>query len=66
MLSNTFAGIKPSSAPGFMIFELVGLVLAVAAIRVLYPDIDDTAETVVVPIAQEHIAPVRHADAEVH
>lgn len=37
MLSNTFAGIKPSSATGFVIFELVGLVLAVAIIKILYP-----------------------------
>ena len=51
MLSNTFAGIKPSSGPGFIGFELVGLVLAVVIIKVLYPGMDDTADEVVVPIA---------------
>jgi len=55
MLSNTFAGIKPSSAPGFIIFELVGLVLAVGIIKILYPDMEDTADEVVVPIAPEHV-----------
>jgi glycerol uptake facilitator-like aquaporin len=36
-LSNTFAGIKPSSAPAFVAFELVGAALAVGAVGVLYP-----------------------------
>jgi len=54
MLSNTFAGIKPSSGPGFIIFELVGLILAVGIIKILYPDMDDVADAVVVPAAPEH------------
>lgn len=37
MLSNTFAGIRPSSVPAFVIAELVGAGIAVGAIRVLYP-----------------------------
>jgi len=53
MLSNTFAGIKPSSAPGFISFELIGLVIAVGIIKVLYPDIRDTAAAAVVPAAPE-------------
>jgi glycerol uptake facilitator-like aquaporin len=57
MLSNTFAGIKPSSGPGFIIFELVGLILAVAILKVLYPAMDDTADAVVVPMASEHATP---------
>jgi glycerol uptake facilitator-like aquaporin len=36
-LSNTFAGIAPSSAPAFVAFQLVGAAIAIAAIRVLYP-----------------------------
>jgi glycerol uptake facilitator-like aquaporin len=55
MLSNTFAGIKPSSGPGFIVFELVGLILAVGILKVLYPDMDDTADAVVVPMAPEHV-----------
>ena len=54
MLSNTFAGIKPSSAPGFVAFQLVGLILAVAIIKILYPDIEDAADAVVVPAAPTH------------
>jgi arsenate reductase len=39
MFSNTFAGIAPSSVPGFVIAQLIGGVVAVAAIRSLYPDV---------------------------
>jgi glycerol uptake facilitator-like aquaporin len=35
MLSDTFAGIAPSSAPGFVVAEFVGAALAVAADRML-------------------------------
>ncbi len=49
MFSDTFAGIKPSSAPGFVLCQLLGMVLAVALIRALYPDIADVADEVVVP-----------------
>jgi glycerol uptake facilitator-like aquaporin len=34
-LSDTFAGIRPSDAPGFMIAQLVGLVLALPLLRAL-------------------------------
>jgi len=36
-LTNTFAGIDPSSAPMFIVFQFVGAALAIAAVRVLYP-----------------------------
>jgi arsenate reductase len=36
-LSDTFAGIRPSSLPAFVLFQAVGAVVAWAAIRVLYP-----------------------------
>jgi glycerol uptake facilitator-like aquaporin len=36
-LSNTFAGIAPSSAPGFIAMQLVGVALALGAVLVLYP-----------------------------
>lgn len=38
-MSNTFAGIDPSSMPAFVASQLVGLVIAVAAIRLLWPEI---------------------------
>jgi glycerol uptake facilitator-like aquaporin len=36
-LSNTFAGIKPSSAPMFIIMQCVGMGLAVVLVRFLFP-----------------------------
>jgi glycerol uptake facilitator-like aquaporin len=49
MFSDTFAGIAPSSVPGFIAFQLVGAAIAVGAIRVLYPDAPRVASRVVVP-----------------
>jgi glycerol uptake facilitator-like aquaporin len=37
MFSNTFAGIAPSSTPGFIAAEIVGGVLGFFALKVLYP-----------------------------
>ena len=37
MFSDTFAGISPSSVPAFIVAQLVGGGLAVAAVRILYP-----------------------------
>jgi glycerol uptake facilitator-like aquaporin len=49
MLSNTFAGIAPSSVPGFVLAQLGGAALAVLSIRVLYPNVGKFAPDVVVP-----------------
>jgi arsenate reductase len=46
-LSNTFAGIAPASAPMFVIMQLAGGLLAVAAARYWYPDV--RAEEIVMP-----------------
>jgi len=51
MLSNTFAGIAPSSVPMFVLAQLVGAAAAVAAVRVLYPDVETVSDEVVVPHA---------------
>ena len=48
-ISNTFAGIRPSSAPAFIAAQVVGGALAVAVISVLYPHIHDAASEVVLP-----------------
>ena len=48
-ITNTFAGIRPSSAPAFIAAQIVGGALAVVAIRVLYPHMADSAANVVVP-----------------
>jgi arsenate reductase len=37
MFSNTFAGIAPSSVPGFILAQIIGGALAAAAVAVLYP-----------------------------
>ena len=38
MLSDSFSGIKPSSAPRFVLMQLVGALLAFALIRFIYPN----------------------------
>jgi glycerol uptake facilitator-like aquaporin len=60
MFSDTFAGIAPASAPGFVIAQLVGLAGAVLAIRTLYPDVspEQAAELVVPHPADAPAAPV--------
>ena len=49
MFSNSFAGIAPSSVPGFIGAQIAGGALAAVVIRVLYPDVSpaDAAEIVV-------------------
>ncbi len=37
-LSDTFAGIRPASAPGYIVAQLLGGALAVAAARILFPE----------------------------
>lgn len=49
MLSDTFAGIAPGSVSAFVAAQLVGAVLAVAAVRLLYPEVTETARDVIVP-----------------
>ena len=46
-LTDTFAGIRPSSVPMFVVAQLGGGVVAVALARFLYPDI--AADDIVVP-----------------
>jgi arsenate reductase len=48
-LSDTFAGIAPSSVIPFVIAQFVGAALAVVTVRVLWPGIEDVARAVVVP-----------------
>lgn len=49
MFSDTFAGIAPASVPAFILAQLLGAATAIAAIRVLYPDVSaqDAAEVIV-------------------
>ena len=48
-LSDTFAGIAPSSAPGFVVAQLVGGGLGLACVVALYPGIAGAADDVLVP-----------------
>jgi glycerol uptake facilitator-like aquaporin len=60
MLSNTFAGIAPSSVPSFVSAQIVGGVLAVAAVKALYPGVTPSeAAKVVVPHADAVAAAAR-------
>ena len=58
MFSDTFAGIAPGSAPGFIAAQIVGALLGLALIAALYPDAAATADDVVIP----HPADTHHAD----
>ena len=59
MFSNTFAGIAPSSVPGFVVAELIGGAVAIVVLRVLYPDITpDEAAGAVMPHGED----VAHTD----
>lgn len=52
MFSDTFAGIAPSSAPGFIAAQIIGASVGLALVVVLYPDVARTADEVVVPHPQ--------------
>lgn len=43
-LSDTFAGIAPSSAPGFIAAQLLGAALAVVVARILFPEPEPSLE----------------------
>ncbi len=44
-LSNTFTGIEPSSAPMFVLMQLVGVCIAVVLVRTLFPTSAEPSET---------------------
>src|SRR3954466_3682684 len=48
-LSDTFAGIAPSSVPMFVLAQVIGGAAGVAAVAVLYPGVPAVADAVVVP-----------------
>ncbi|MEU8207633.1 aquaporin [Micromonospora sp. NPDC049044] len=48
-VSDTFAGIAPTSVPGFVIAQLVGGLLAVAALAAWYPGAGRAADAVLMP-----------------
>jgi glycerol uptake facilitator-like aquaporin len=46
--TDTFAGIAPSSVPGFVAFQVVGLLVGAGLVLVLYPEAGQSADDVVV------------------
>jgi glycerol uptake facilitator-like aquaporin len=53
VFSDTFAGIAPSSAPGFVAAQVIGLGVGVAVTLGLYPDVSASADDVVIPHSGE-------------
>jgi glycerol uptake facilitator-like aquaporin len=49
MFSDSFAGIAPSSAPAFIVAQIVGALVGLALVVTLHPDAAKTADDVVVP-----------------
>jgi len=49
MFSDTFAGIAPASAPGFIAAQLVGALVGIALVGYLFTDAAEAADDVVVP-----------------
>jgi glycerol uptake facilitator-like aquaporin len=49
MFSDTFAGIAPGSAPGFIVAQIIGGLVGLALVVALYPDAAATADDVVIP-----------------
>jgi glycerol uptake facilitator-like aquaporin len=60
MFSDTFAGIAPTSAPGFIAAQIIGALIGLALIVALYPDAAANADDVVVP----HPHPAHHVDED--
>jgi glycerol uptake facilitator-like aquaporin len=52
-LTNTFAGIRPADAPGFVLAQALGAAAATALFRWLVPALPRTADQVVVPHAHQ-------------
>lgn len=49
MFSDTFAGIRPASVPWFVVAQFVAALVAIVAVRVMYPDIGKVADRVIMP-----------------
>ena len=49
MFSDTFAGIAPTSAPGFIAAQIIGALAGLTFVVALYPDATHTADQAVIP-----------------
>ena len=66
MLSNTFAGIAPSSGPAFIAAQVLGGGLAVAVIKALYPGPAEAADIIVPHLRGERVPEANQRAAEHH
>lgn len=57
IFSDTFAGIAPGSAPGFILAQVLGAALGTGLVLALYPDVARSADAVVVPHDGEQFDP---------
>jgi arsenate reductase len=51
-LSDTFAGIAPSSVPAYVLFQLIGAAIAIPTVALLYPSLSDDRSELLVPHEQ--------------
>src|SRR5215471_14609311 len=58
IFSDTFAGIAPASAPGFVLAQVIGAALGLGLTLALYPDATRSASDVVVPHREAAVADV--------
>lgn len=60
MFSNSFAGIAPASAPGYIVAQLLGGAVAIGVLRVVCPGVaPEDAADVVLPHANNSIERAR-------
>ena len=59
MLSDTFAGIAPSTVPGFIADQILGALIALALVVALYPDAADSADQAVIPYHRKNVTKQR-------
>jgi glycerol uptake facilitator-like aquaporin len=52
MFSDTFAGIAPASAPGYIAAQLLGAKQGAGLVLVCYPDVSCAAADIVTPLAE--------------
>jgi arsenate reductase len=65
MLSDTFAGIAPASAPAFILFQLIGGGVGFGLVRLLYPGLRPSeAAQAVMPVTAPATAPAKTATQE--
>jgi glycerol uptake facilitator-like aquaporin len=60
-LTNTFTGIRPADAPGFIVMQILGALAATALFRWLTPTLPETAEELLVPYTTKEEVEVQHS-----